>query len=170
MKPRLKLNCTYFRLKIFEAKDAISRGAQEIDMVLNIGAIKEGNYELVKNDIKAVHDACNGTLLKVIFETCLLEKLEIVKACEICKEVGVEYVKTSTGFGTGGATVEHIRLMRETVGPDMGVKASGGVRNLTDAQAMIEAGATRIGASSGVQIMKELETGVTNTENSGGMY
>ena len=141
--------------KAFEAKDAISRGAQEIDMVLNIGALKEGNYELVKNDIKADHDACNGTLLKVIFETCLLEKQEIVKACEICKEVGVEYVKTSTGFNKYGATFEDVKLMSDTVDGVCLVKAAGGVRSYEDAVKMVnECKASRLGTSSGVAIME----------------
>ena len=141
--------------KAFEAKDAISRGAQEIDMVLNIGALKEGNYELVKQDIKAVHDSCNGTLLKVIFETCLLEKQEIVKACEICKEVGVEYVKTSTGFNKYGATFEDVKLMSDTVDGVCLVKAAGGVRSYEDAVKMVnECKASRLGTSSGVAIME----------------
>ena len=141
-------------VKAFETKDAILKGAQEIDMVLNIGALKEGNYELVKNDIKAVYDAANGTLVKVIFETCLLTQQEIVKACEICMEVGVEYVKTSTGFNKEGATFENVKLMSDTVKGVCKVKAAGGVRSYDDAIKMIEeCGASRLGTSSGVAII-----------------
>lgn len=141
--------------KAFEAKDAIDKGAQEIDMVLNIGALKEGNYELVKNDIKAVHEACNSTLLKVIFETCLLTNEEIVKACQICMEVGVEFVKTSTGFNKSGATFENVKLMSDTVKGVCLVKAAGGVRCYDDAIKMInECGASRLGTSSGVAIIE----------------
>ncbi|HFU4054445.1 TPA: deoxyribose-phosphate aldolase [Streptococcus suis] len=141
-------------LKAFETKDAIENGADEIDMVINIGALKDKNYDLVLEDIKAVVDASGDKLVKVIIETCLLTDEEKVKACELSKEAGADFVKTSTGFSTGGATVEDVALMRKTVGPDMGVKASGGARSYEDAIAFIEAGATRIGASSGVAIMK----------------
>ena len=143
-------------VKAFETKDAIAKGADEVDMVLNIGALKGSDYELVLNDMKAVVEAANGTLVKVIIETCLLTDEEKVKACELAVEAGVDYVKTSTGFSTGGATPTDVALMRKTVGPDFGVKASGGVRSLEDLKAMIEAGATRIGASSGVKIMQGL--------------
>lgn len=144
--------------KAFETKDAIVNGASEIDMVINIGAIKAGQFEAVRDDIKAVVDAANGTLVKVILETCLLTDQEIVKVCELSVEAGANFVKTSTGFSTGGATVEDITLMRKTVGPKLGVKASGGVRSLEDMQKMIDAGATRIGASSGVAIMNGLNS------------
>jgi deoxyribose-phosphate aldolase len=143
-------------VKAFETKNAIENGAGEIDMVINIGALKNGEYDLVRDDIKAVVDAANGTLVKVIIETCLLTDEEKVKACELSVEAGADFVKTSTGFSTGGATAEDIALMRKTVGPDLGVKASGGVRSLEDMQKMIENGATRIGASSGVAIMNGL--------------
>ena len=143
-------------VKAFETKDAIANGATEIDMVINIGALKNGEYDVVRDDIKAVVDAANGTLVKVIIETCLLTDEEKVKACELSVEAGADFVKTSTGFSTGGATAEDIALMRKTVGPDLGVKASGGVRNLEDMKKMIENGATRIGASSGVAIMEGL--------------
>lgn len=141
-------------VKAFETANAIANGADEVDMVINVGAVKSQNWELVKKDIKAVADVARekGALSKVIIETCLLTDEEKVRVCEIAKEVGADFVKTSTGFSTGGATVEDIRLMRETVGPDMGVKASGGVRSKEDADAMIQAGATRLGASSGVAI------------------
>ncbi|HFR3976073.1 TPA: deoxyribose-phosphate aldolase [Streptococcus suis] len=141
-------------LKAFETKDAIENGADEIDMVINIGALKSKNYDLVLEDIQAVVAASGDKLVKVIIETCLLTEEEKVKACQLSKEAGADFVKTSTGFSTGGATVEDVALMRKTVGPDMGVKASGGARSYEDAIAFIEAGATRIGASSGVAIMK----------------
>ena len=141
-------------------EDAIQNGASEIDMVINIGAAKDGNWDLVKADIQAVVEAANHqALVKVILETCLLTKEEIVKASQAAKEAGADFVKTSTGFSTGGATVQDIRLMRETVGPDMGVKASGGVQNREDALAMIEAGASRIGASKGIAIVTGQATG-----------
>lgn len=143
--------------KAFETADAIAKGAEEIDMVINIGALKSGEEELVKNDIKAVVEAAKGkAIVKVIIETCLLTDEEKAVASRLSKEAGADFVKTSTGFSTGGATVADVKLMRETVGPDLGVKASGGVRSLEDLQAMIDAGATRIGASSGVQIMQGL--------------
>ncbi|MGQ7337750.1 deoxyribose-phosphate aldolase [Streptococcus suis] len=141
-------------VKAFETKDAIENGADEIDMVINIGALKDKNYDLVLEDIKAVVEASGDKLVKVIIETCLLTDEEKVKACELSKEAGADFVKTSTGFSTGGATVADVALMRKTVGPEMGVKASGGARSYEDAIAFIDAGATRIGASSGVAIMK----------------
>lgn len=141
-------------VKAFETKDAISNGAQEIDMVINIGAAKAGNWELVERDIRAVVEAANGTLVKVIIETCLLTDEEKVKACLASVAAGADYVKTSTGFSTGGATIADVQLMRETVGPDIGVKASGGVRSYEDMEAMVSAGATRIGTSSGVLLMQ----------------
>jgi deoxyribose-phosphate aldolase len=142
------------RTKAFETRRAIEEGANEIDMVINIGALKSGNYELVEEDIKAVRRACAGkTILKVILETGALEDKEKVIACEIAKKAGADFVKTSTGFGKGGATAEDIALMRRTVGPEMGVKASGGVRSFKDLQLMVESGATRIGTSGGVSIV-----------------
>jgi len=141
--------------KAFETKNAIENGANEIDMVINIAAIKDQQDELVEKDIRAVVEAAKGkALVKVIIETCLLTNEEKVRACELSVKAGADFVKTSTGFSTGGATVEDIRLMRQTVGPEIGVKASGGVRSREDALAMVEAGATRIGASSGVSIAK----------------
>lgn len=140
--------------KAFETKDAIVNGADEIDMVINIGALKSKQYDIVENDIKAVVEAANSTLVKVIIETCLLTDEEKIKACELSVSAGADFVKTSTGFSTGGATAEDVSLMRKTVGPKIGVKASGGVRSLEDLRSMIEAGATRIGASSGVMIVK----------------
>ena len=141
-------------VKAYEAADAIKNGANEVDMVINIGALKSQQYDYVRQDIQRVVDAAKGkALVKVIIETALLTDEEKVKACELAKEAGADFVKTSTGFSTGGAKVADIRLMRETVGPDMGVKASGGVHNAEEALAMIEAGATRIGASTGVAIV-----------------
>jgi deoxyribose-phosphate aldolase len=141
--------------KAFETKDAIEKGATEVDMVINIGALKDGNDELVERDIRAVVEAAKGkALVKVIIETCLLTEEEKVRACELAVKAGADFVKTSTGFSTGGATVEDIALMRKTVGPEIGVKASGGVRDLQGAEAMIQAGATRIGTSSGVAIIQ----------------
>ncbi|MGE7919512.1 deoxyribose-phosphate aldolase [Viridibacillus sp. NPDC093762] len=144
--------------KAFETKDAIANGASEIDMVINVGALKSGQLDVVKSDIQAVVDAANGTLVKVIIEACLLTDEEKIVACQLSKEAGADFVKTSTGFSTGGATAADITLMRKTVGPEMGVKASGGVRSLEDLEAMVEAGATRIGASSGVKIMNGLKS------------
>ncbi|QOG32730.1 deoxyribose-phosphate aldolase [Enterococcus faecalis] len=141
-------------VKAYEAADAIKNGANEVDMVINIGALKSQQYDHVRQDIQGVVDAAKGkALVKVIIETALLTDEEKVKACELAKEAGADFVKTSTGFSTGGAKVADIRLMRETVGPYMGVKASGGVHNAEEALAMIEAGATRIGASTGVAIV-----------------
>lgn len=148
------LGASISEVKAFETSKAIADGADEIDMVINVSALKNKEYEFVLNDIKAVVDACKGkALLKVIIETCLLTEEEKVKACELSVEAGADYVKTSTGFNTGGATVEDIALMRKVVGPDLGVKASGGVRTVADAEAVIGAGATRIGASSSVEIV-----------------
>ncbi len=144
-------------IKAQEAKLAIKEGAQEIDMVINVGALKEKNYDLVYNDIKLVKEACGNTLLKVIIETCFLTDEEKVIACELAVKANADYVKTSTGFGKGGATVSDIALMRKVVKDALGVKASGGVRSYEDAMAMIEAGASRIGASSGIQIVSKKE-------------
>lgn len=143
--------------KAFETKDAIAKGATEIDMVLNVGALKSGLTEDVKQDIAAVVEAAKGkAIVKVILETCLLTKDEIVLASQLSKDAGADFVKTSTGFSTGGATPEDVALMFKTVGADLEVKASGGVRSVEDFNKMVEAGATRIGASSGVAIMQGL--------------
>lgn len=148
------LGATTSKVKAFETTNAIENGATEIDMVINIGALKDGNDDLVEDDIRHVVEAAKGkALVKVIIETSLLTDAEKVKACDFAVAAGADYVKTSTGFSTGGATVEDIKLMRKTVGPDIGVKASGGVRDRAGALAMIEAGATRIGASSGKEIV-----------------
>ncbi len=144
--------------KAFETKIAVEKGADEVDMVINIGALKDGNIELVEADIRAVVEAAKPALVKVIIETCLLTDEEKVAACEAAVRAGVDFVKTSTGFSTGGATAEDIALMRKTVGPDLGVKASGGVRTKEDAEKMIEAGATRIGASASIAIVEGLKS------------
>lgn len=143
--------------KVYEAVDAIKRGAAEIDMVLNIGALKSGDYGYVKREIEAVVKAAKSygdIIVKVILETCYLTDEEKIKACKITVDAGADFVKTSTGFGTGGATVEDVRLMRNAVGEEFGVKASGGVKTVEAAKAMIEAGANRIGASAGIQIVE----------------
>ncbi|WP_335873014.1 deoxyribose-phosphate aldolase [Bacillus sp. 2205SS5-2] len=148
------LGASTTEVKAFETKNAIENGATEVDMVINIGALKDGNNELVEADIRAVVEAAKGkALTKVIIETSLLTNEEKERACKLAVSAGTDFVKTSTGFSTGGATVEDIVLMRNVVGPELGVKASGGVRSREDALAMIEAGATRIGASSGVSIV-----------------
>lgn len=140
--------------KVFETKNAIKNGATEVDMVINVGELKNGNTKLVQSDIEAVVEASKDEALsKVIIETSLLTKEEKIKACELAKAAGADFVKTSTGFSGGGATEEDIKLMRETVGPNLGVKASGGVRSREDALLMIESGATRIGASAGIDIV-----------------
>jgi deoxyribose-phosphate aldolase len=142
-------------VKAFEAENAVKEGAEEVDMVINVGALKAGDNEIVFDDIKAVVDRVKGkAMVKVIIETCLLSDEEKVKACELAKEAGAHFVKTSTGFNKSGATVHDIELMRRTVGDAMGVKASGGVRTYEDAVNMINAGATRIGASASVKIIE----------------
>jgi len=144
--------------KAFEAANAVENGAGEVDMVVNVGKIKSGAWDFVESDICAVVDAVKGkALVKVIIETCLLTDEEKVRACQAAKAAGADFVKTSTGFSTGGAKAEDIALMRKTVGPDMGVKASGGIHNTREALAMIEAGATRIGASAGIAIVSGVE-------------
>ena len=143
--------------KAFEAKTAIANGAAEVDMVINIGRLKNKEYDAVREDIRAVKEAVGDKILKVIIETCLLTDEEKVKACEAAKAAGAHFVKTSTGFSTGGATTHDIALMRKTVGPEMGVKASGGIRDYETAMAMIEAGANRIGASAGIAIVAAAE-------------
>ena len=148
------LGATTSAVKAFETKEAIQNGADEIDMVINVGALKSGNLALVESDICAVVEASGDKLVKVIIETCLLTDQEKVVACQLAQKAGADFVKTSTGFSTGGATIADVKLMRETVGPDMGVKAAGGARSYADALAFVEAGATRIGTSSGVVILK----------------
>lgn len=146
-------------VKVFETKYACENGASEVDMVINVGILKSKNYEYVKNDISEVVKAAHSfdALVKVIIETCLLSDDEIVKACELSEAAGADFVKTSTGFSSGGAKVADVKLMKETVGNRLKVKASGGIRDLETVEAMIEAGADRIGASAGVSIMKEFK-------------
>lgn len=152
------LGATSTASKVAETRDATAHGAQEIDMVINIGELKAGNDDAVRSDISAVANAAHeaGALLKVIIETCLLSNEEKRRACELSVAGGADFVKTSTGFSTGGATTADITLMRETVGPELGVKASGGIRTLEAAIAMIEAGATRLGVSAAVSILEEV--------------
>ncbi|MCE4964604.1 deoxyribose-phosphate aldolase [Staphylococcus haemolyticus] len=152
------LGATTTATKIFETEDAIKNGASEIDMVINIGALKDGRFENVQKDIEGVVGAANGKTVKVIIETVLLSDEEKVKASELAKAAGADFVKTSTGFAGGGATPEDVKLMKDTVGDELEVKASGGVRSLEDFNKMIDAGATRIGASAGVQIIQGLES------------
>ena len=142
-------------VKAFETKDAIANGADEIDMVMNIGALKDKNYDLVRDDVKAVVEAANGTLVKVILETCLLTEDEIKKACELCVEAKADYVKTSTGFSTRGATIEDVRIMKEAVHGKAKVKAAGGVRTPEDMVKIVAAGSDRIGTSAGCSLVKK---------------
>ena len=143
-------------VKVFETKDAIEKGAQEIDMVINIGKLKDGDYDYVESEISAVVEASKGkAIVKVIIETSLLTDEEKKKACSLAVQAGADFVKTSTGFSTGGATVEDVALMRQTVGANVGVKASGGIHSKEEALAMVNAGATRIGASSGIAIVSQ---------------
>ncbi len=151
------LGATLPVVKAFETHQALTEGATEFDMVINIGALKSRDFRLVERDIAGVVDAAQGHVVKVIIETALLTDEEKVEACVIAKAAGADFVKTSTGFASKGATVEDVALMRRIVGQDMGVKASGGIRSAQDAKAMIEAGATRIGASAGVKIIKEIQ-------------
>ena len=151
------LGATPTEVKVYETQQAIRDGASEIDMVINVGAVKSRDYELAKNDIASVARAChaNNALLKVIIEAALLADDEKVIACQLAKVAGADYVKTSTGFGPGGATAADVALMRRVVGPSIGVKAAGGIRTLADAQQMIAAGASRLGASASVKILQE---------------
>ena len=142
------------RVKAFETKAAIEDGAEEIDMVINVGALKDGKYDYVREDIRTLKEVCGKDIvLKVIIETCLLTDEEKVKACELAKEAGADFVKTSTGFSTGGAKAEDVALMRRTVGVELGVKASGGIHTAEEAQAMIDAGANRLGTSATIAII-----------------
>lgn len=140
-------------LKVFETKDALNNGADEIDMVINVSRLKDKDDRYVEEEIKRIKDACGKHTLKVILETCLLTDEEKVRACKLAKAAGADFVKTSTGFSTGGATAHDVKLMRDTVGKEMGVKASGGVRSHDDLLTMVEAGANRIGTSSGPKII-----------------
>jgi deoxyribose-phosphate aldolase len=156
------LGATTPLVKAAEAREALTSGAQEVDMVINIGALKDGDYDLVAKDIRAVVDAAGGrALVKVIIETCLLTDEEKVRACRIAKDCGAQFVKTSSGFSKGGATVEDVALMKNTVGSGMGVKASTGVRTAELVVRMLEAGASRIGTGSGMNIIRGAAPNVT---------
>jgi len=156
------LGATPPEVKAYEAQQAINDGATEVDMVINIGALKSQDYALVERDIATVARTChnNGAILKVIIEAALLSDEEKVKACALAKTAGADYVKTSTGFGPGGATVADVALMRRVVGPEMGVKAAGGIHSFEEAKQMVQAGATRIGASAGIKIVREAQARV----------
>lgn len=143
------------KTKVYETKQALKDGADEIDMVINVSALKDKKYDYVKNEISKIKKVCKNKILKVILEICLLTDEEIVKACELSLEAKADFVKTSTGFSKGGATVEAVALMRKTVGDKCGVKASGGVKTFEDMQKMIDAGASRIGTSSGVKLLEK---------------
>ncbi|GMU58064.1 MAG: hypothetical protein AMXMBFR33_72100 [Candidatus Xenobia bacterium] len=148
------LGATTTVTKVMETRDAVANGADEIDMVVNVAALKDGQDGFVEQDIREVVGAASGRIVKVILETALLSDEEVVRGCHLSKRAGADFVKTSTGFGPGGATSHHVALMRKTVGPTMGVKASGGIRDLETAQEMVKAGATRIGASASVKIVR----------------
>ena len=143
--------------KAFEAKQAVANGAQEIDMVINLGAAKQGQWDRVEADIKAVVDAAKPALVKVIIECCLLTDAEKVRACQVAEKAGAAFVKTSTGFSAGGATIEDVKLMRACVGDRLGVKAAGGIRTPEFAQALLDAGASRLGAGDGMKLLNEEE-------------
>ena len=151
------LGATPTKVKGYEAQQAINDGATEVDMVINVGALKSKEYDLVREDIAAVTRTChnNGAICKVIIEAALLTDEEKIKACQLCQVAGADYVKTSTGFGPGGATLHDVTLMRQTVGPQMGIKAAGGIRTYQDTMAMLKAGATRVGASASVKIVQD---------------
>ena len=151
-------NCTT-ATKVFETKDAIANGAKEIDMVINVGQLKAGNYEYVLNEIKEIKSACGDKILKVIIETCLLSEDEKIKMCEIVTEAGADFIKTSTGFSTAGATFEDVELFAEHVGDNVRIKAAGGIASLDDARKFIELGATRLGTSRIIKIIKNQDKG-----------
>ena len=146
-------------VKVFETKDAIANGAEEIDMVINVGALKNKRYQEIEDEIRQIHEACGGKILKVIIETCLLTEEEKIKMCEIVTNAGAEYIKTSTGFSTGGATFDDVALMRKHIGKDVKVKAAGGISSFDDAEKFMSLGADRLGTSRLVKIMKNTDTG-----------
>lgn len=146
-------------VKVFEAKDAIENGAEEIDMVINIGFLKDGRYQEVEDEIRQIHEACNGKILKVIIETCLLTEEEKIKMCEIVTNAGAEYIKTSTGFSTAGATFADVELMKAHVGEGVKIKAAGGISSLDDAERFISLGADRLGTSRLIKLIKNTDTG-----------
>lgn len=151
------LGANTIETKVFETKDAIKNGATEIDMVINVGKAKEHDYNYIENEIRSIVNASNGLTVKVIIETCYLTDEEKVEVCKAATRAKATFVKTSTGFGPSGANAHDVKLMKENIGPNMFVKASGGVKNLEDLETMVNAGASRIGASSGVAIMKDLK-------------
>lgn len=146
-------------VKVFETKDAIANGAAEIDMVINVGMVKNGRYEDVEDEIRQIHEACDGKILKVIIETCLLTEEEKIRMCEIVTNAGAEYIKTSTGFSTGGATFADVALMKEHIGSNVKIKAAGGISSLEDAEKFVELGAERLGTSRIVKILKNADSG-----------
>lgn len=146
-------------VKVFETKDAIANGAEEIDMVINVGALKNKRYQEIEDEIRAIHEACGGKILKVIIETCLLTEEEKIKMCEIVTNAGAEYIKTSTGFSTGGATFDDVALMRKHVGKDVKIKAAGGISSFDDAEKFMSLGADRLGTSRLVKILKNTDAG-----------
>ena len=145
--------------KVFETRDAIANGASEIDMVINIGFLKDGRYDEVEEEIRRIHEACDGKILKVIIETCLLTEEEKIKMCEIVTRAGAEFIKTSTGFSKAGATFEDVKLMKEHVGKGVRVKAAGGISSFADAEEFMRLGADRLGTSRLVKIMKQTDQG-----------
>ena len=145
--------------KVFEAKNAIENGASEIDMVINVGFLKDGRYEEVEEEIRKIHEACDGKILKVIIETCLLTEEEKIKMCELVTKAGAEFIKTSTGFSTAGATLADVKLMKEHVGEGVKVKAAGGISSFDDAEEFMRLGADRLGTSRLVKIMKQTDNG-----------
>ncbi len=146
-------------VKVFETKDAIANGASEIDMVINVGALKNKRYQEIEDEIRTIHEACDGKILKVIIETCLLTEEEKIKMCEIVTKAGAEYIKTSTGFSTGGATFEDVALMRKHIGAEVKVKAAGGISSFEDAEKFMSLGAERLGTSRLIKIMKNKDNG-----------
>ena len=146
-------------VKVFETKNAIANGSSEIDMVINIGFLKDGRYEEVEEEIRQIHEACDGKILKVIIETCLLTEEEKIKACEIVTNAGAEFIKTSTGFSTAGATFDDVALMKEHVGENVKIKAAGGISSFDDAEKFISLGASRLGTSRLIKIMKNTDNG-----------
>ena len=144
---------------MFETKNAIANGSSEIDMVINIGFLKDGRYEEVEEEIRQIHEVCDGKILKVIIETCLLTEEEKIKACEIVTNAGAEFIKTSTGFSTAGATFDDIALMKEHVGENVKIKAAGGISSFDDAEKFISLGANRLGTSRLIKIMKNTDNG-----------
>ncbi len=146
-------------VKVFETEDAVKNGADEIDMVINIGMLKDKRYEELENEIRLIHEACGGRILKVIIEACLLTEEEKIKMCQIVSDAGAEYIKTSTGFSTGGATFDDVALMRKHIAPQVKVKAAGGISSFDDAEKFMSLGAERLGTSRLIKIMKSTDTG-----------